>query len=150
MSSFQPTNETWRPARTASGPRAEFTQRLVADFVDGVAILLLGALVQAVLPLPDALSLVAVSFGYLTLLEGGVSGQTLGKRLMRIQVRSLEDGLPLGYQQALVRTLARYLSWIPLWLGYFWMLWSRERQTWHDMLSGAVVVPEVLQPRAPW
>ena len=29
---------------------------------------------------------------------------------------------------------------IPLFLGYFWMLWDREKQTWHDKMAGSVVV----------
>jgi uncharacterized RDD family membrane protein YckC len=28
-----------------------------------------------------------------------------------------------------------------LYLGYFWMLWDREAQTWHDKLASTVVVP---------
>ena len=35
----------------------------------------------------------------------------------------------------------RILSTIPLLLGYFWMLWDSEKQTWHDKLAGSVVVP---------
>jgi uncharacterized RDD family membrane protein YckC len=70
-----------------------------------------------------------------------VRGQTLGKRAMKIRVASLEGGYPIGYQRALIRAAARTLSYIPFCLGYFWMLWSPERQTWHDMLSQAVVVP---------
>jgi uncharacterized RDD family membrane protein YckC len=60
---------------------------------------------------------------------------------MQIRVVSLTDGQPLGYQRALIRDLARALSAIPFYLGYFWILWSREQQTWHDMLGDAVVVP---------
>jgi uncharacterized RDD family membrane protein YckC len=26
-------------------------------------------------------------------------------------------------------------------LGYLWMLWDPEKQTWHDKAAGSVVVP---------
>jgi uncharacterized RDD family membrane protein YckC len=26
-------------------------------------------------------------------------------------------------------------------LGYLWMLWDSEKQTWHDKAANAVVVP---------
>ena len=31
-------------------------------------------------------------------------------------------------------------------LGYLWMLWDRERQTWHDKFANAVVVPIAAYP----
>ena len=43
----------------------------------------------------------------------------------------------------LVRGIGRYVSAIPLLLGYFWMLWDKEKQTWHDKFADSVVVPEV-------
>ena len=47
---------------------------------------------------------------------GGVSGQTIGKKAMRIRVVSLEDGQPIGYGRALLRDIARFLSEIPIFL----------------------------------
>jgi uncharacterized RDD family membrane protein YckC len=26
-------------------------------------------------------------------------------------------------------------------LGYLWMIWDSEKQTWHDKVAGSVVVP---------
>jgi uncharacterized RDD family membrane protein YckC len=45
------------------------------------------------------------------------------------------------YQRGLVRELGRILSAIPFYLGYLWMLWDPEKQTWHDKLVRSVVVP---------
>ena len=34
-------------------------------------------------------------------------------------------------------------------LGYFWMLWDREKQTWHDKFANDVVVPTSAYPVVP-
>ena len=35
-------------------------------------------------------------------------------------------------------------------LGYFWMLWDGEKQTWHDKLATTVVVPVAYYPVDKW
>ncbi len=50
-------------------------------------------------------------------------------------------GGSIGYGRGLLRYIARILSAIPLFLGYFWMLWDKEKQCWHDKIAGSVVVP---------
>jgi uncharacterized RDD family membrane protein YckC len=55
-------------------------------------------------------------------------------------------GGPIGYPRAFIRYIARILSALPFLLGYFWMLWDREKQTWHDKLSNSVVVPTSAYP----
>jgi uncharacterized RDD family membrane protein YckC len=35
----------------------------------------------------------------------------------------------------------KYVDSLPIYLGFFWMLWDREKQTWHDKVAGSVVVP---------
>lgn len=50
-------------------------------------------------------------------------------------------GKGAGYGRGFVRYIGRIVSNIPIYLGYFWMLWDRENQTWHDKFAGSVVVP---------
>ena len=78
--------------------------------------------------------------------EGGPTGQTLGKRALGIRVIDFQAGGPIGYGRAVVRYLVKtLLSWILL-LGYLWMLWDREKQTWHDKAANSVVVPVAAYP----
>ncbi len=84
------------------------------------------------------------------LLEGSPSGQTVGKRAMSIRVIDSDTGGAIGTGRAVVRYFARWLSAIPCLLGYFWMLWDSDKQTWHDKLSSAVVVPTSAYPVAAW
>lgn len=78
---------------------------------------------------------------YYSFLEGGATGQTLGKRVVGIRVVDASTGQPgIGVGRGVGRYFARWLSSIPLGLGYFWMLWDGRKQTWHDKLVGSLVV----------
>ena len=81
-----------------------------------------------------------VNLAYYTYFEGGDTGQTFGKRAMNIRVVDAQHGGSIGYSRAFIRWITHILSAIPLGLGYFWMLWDPERQTWHDKFAAAVVV----------
>lgn len=83
----------------------------------------------------------AVGVCYFGYLEGGLTGQTLGKRVAGIRVVDAETGAPgIGFGRAVGRYFARILSAIPCLLGYFWMLWDGRKQTWHDKLVRTLVV----------
>ena len=70
----------------------------------------------------------------------GKTGQTLGARALGIRVVDIANGQPIGGGRAIGRYFARILSAIPCYLGYFWMLWDPEKQTWHDKIVSSVVV----------
>jgi uncharacterized RDD family membrane protein YckC len=133
-----------------SGPRASFVTRLVAALIDGIIL----AVVQGVLygfakSAGQGLGTL-ISLGYFTYLEGSPSGQTIGKRAMNIRCIAFATGGALGYGKAAIRWVGRILSAIVCLLGYFWMLWDPEKQTWHDKIAGTVVVPTSAYPVAAW
>jgi uncharacterized RDD family membrane protein YckC len=62
-------------------------------------------------------------------------GQTIGMRAWRLKLVSRDgDSVTLG--TAMLRYFAALLSWIPLGLGFLWILVDPERLAWHDRLSG--------------
>jgi uncharacterized RDD family membrane protein YckC len=133
-----------------SGPRANFGQRLGAMLID---VILLGIVYGILFLISRTIAyviVIVVGIAYYTYLEGGGTGQTVGKKLLGIRVIDYNTGGPLGYGRGFGRYLARILSGIPCYLGYFWMLWDREKQTWHDKLAGSVVVPESAYPVQSW
>lgn len=81
-----------------------------------------------------------VNLAYYVALEGGPSGATFGKRAVGIKVVDSTSGDAIGYGSAAVRWISRVLSVLPLLLGYFWMLWDAQKQTWHDKLAHAFVI----------
>ena len=134
-----------------SGPRANFGQRLLASLVDSVLLGILGSLIRALMD-DQVASFInfLIGLAYIVYLEGSTSGQTVGKKLLNIRVVDFDTGGPIGYGRAAIRYVGRILSAIPCLLGYFWMLWDKERQTWHDKLSTSVVVPTSAYPVSDW
>ena len=134
-----------------SGPRSGFWRRFAASFVDGIVLGVVYGILRAFMG-DNAASGISTLFGlaYYTYLEGSASGQTLGKKALGIRVISLADGGPIGYGRAFIRYIGRIVSTIVLLLGYLWMLWDSEKQTWHDKFAGSVVVPESDYPVSKW
>jgi uncharacterized RDD family membrane protein YckC len=150
-----------------SGPRAGFGRRLLAFLIDGILISLVSGVVAEAMgydvfqtrSAPGGGSSYGMFFGggaflvraliegaYAALMEGRRAGQTIGKAIMRIRVMQLRTGEPLGFGRAAGRYLAKYLSALPLFLGFLWAAWDREKQTWHDKIVGSVVVPTSAYP----
>ena len=124
------------------GPRASFGQRAGAYLID-IVILNVGLFVLSSLVRTTAASIVlslGVSLGYFALSEGSTSGQTLGKRAVRIRVVDFETGATITYTRAFARNVGRWLSGIVVGLGYLWMLWDADQQTWHDKIASTTVV----------
>ncbi len=137
------------PAEGPPGPRAGFWRRFAAALIDGLLLTIV------FLPLGAALELGAyyvvatlVGIAYYTLLEGGPKGQTVGKMALGIRVVDIARGGSIGHGRAFVRYLGRIVSSLPLLLGYLWMLWDKEKQTWHDKFASSVVVPASSTPAA--
>lgn len=135
-----------QPSRASSGPsgpRAGFWRRFGASFLDGLLIGIVGnvllAIVGGSVAVRELISII-LALGYFTYFEGS-TGQTLGKRALGIRVIDFNGGGVIGYQRAAIRYLASIVSGICLLIGYLWMLWDKEKQTWHDKLSTSVVVP---------
>ena len=125
----------------SSGPRAGFWRRFGAMLLDGILVGVVDALLRGLLHNVGYVLGLILAIAYYVILEGGPTGQTLGKKALGIRVVSFETGGPIGYPRAFVRFIGRYVSAIVIFLGYLWMLWDREKQCWHDKFAGDVVVP---------
>lgn len=146
MTSFTEPTTGQSHRKGGSGPRAGFWRRFGAAFLDGIILGIIELLLRGVLKSVGAVLALLVSIAYYSYLEGGASGQTLGKRALGIRVISLDDGGPIGYGRGFIRWIGRIVSAIPLLLGYFWMLWDKESQCWHDKFASDVVVPVEAYP----
>jgi len=67
---------------------------------------------------------------------------TPGKLLMSCHVVDAITKQPLGIGQALLRYVAYYVSIIPFGLGFFWIIWDKRKQGFHDKIAGTIVIVE--------
>jgi uncharacterized RDD family membrane protein YckC len=135
-----------------AGRRASFGRRLVAAIVDSIILGVLYGVLFAILGQKVAYGLtLLVGLAYATYFEGSPSGQTPGKRLLGIRVYDF-GGKPggIGYGRGLIRYIGKIISSIPCGLGYLWMLWDKQSQTWHDKIASTVVVPVDQYPVDSW
>ena len=68
---------------------------------------------------------------------------TPGKYFVRIAVVDADTGKRASLIQYIIRYFSYIISALPLFLGYFAILWDDRKQAWHDRLSGTVVVANV-------
>ena len=84
-----------------------------------------------------------ISLAYFVYFEGGPTGETLGKKALRHQghrhpARAARSATAAPPSATSVQYICRDLV---FYLGYLWMLWDYEKQTWHDKVADDVVVP---------
>ncbi len=125
---------TGSPAATL--PRAGFWIRTAAAFLDFL--------------------MFAVAFGILDLLDGGpgllflglaaycavmwkLKGTTVGGVICGLKVVRLDDR-PIDWGVAVVRALSAFLSLFAAGLGFIWVAFDDERQSWHDKIAGTTIV----------
>ena len=90
--------------------------------------------------------LLSVSFGFFAW-SWTHGGQTLGMRAWRLRLIR-RDGASLSWRIAAARFACAGLSWLCLGLGFIWILLDKDRQAWHDRLTGTeiIVMPKVGSP----
>lgn len=59
---------------------------------------------------------------------------------MGIRVVAIGTGEPIGYGRAIGRAVMSIVSALAILLGYIWMIWDKDKQTWHDKVASSVVV----------
>jgi uncharacterized RDD family membrane protein YckC len=67
-------------------------------------------------------------------------GASPGKLLFNLRVTSL-DGRRISFKRATGHTFARLLSFLPFLTGYLMAAFTDKTQTFHDLLSGCIVIP---------
>jgi uncharacterized RDD family membrane protein YckC len=113
-------------------PRAGFWIRFVATFLD---LLLIGTL-ATILHSPRFFLLIWVVYhiGMWSWKGTTIGGVVFGLRIVR------RDGRPIDFAVALLRSLASFFSALVVFVGFFWAGWNREKQSWHDLIAGTIVI----------
>jgi len=66
-------------------------------------------------------------------------GFTPGKAILGLKIVR-KDGAKLSFGRAIVRFFAYWISAIPFFLGFFWVLWDSKSRGWHDKIAGTQVL----------
>jgi uncharacterized RDD family membrane protein YckC len=72
-------------------------------------------------------------------------GFTPGKAILGLKVVR-KNGAKVSFGRSILRFFAYWISAIPLFLGFLWVLWDPKRQGWHDKIAGTQVL---YSPRKP-
>lgn len=131
---------------------ASFLHRVGASLIDTIALILITTVVSFVFGIfsyflfgPEASDVVGFFLGlvvgwmFYALFESSELMATPGKLAVGIQVQD-ENFQRLTFGRATGRHFAKFLSSIPLGLGYLFPLWTERRQTLHDIIAKTVVV----------
>lgn len=81
---------------------------------------------------------VIISGFYFTLFYGS-TGQSIGKKIMGLKVVSAAGGA-MTYKKAFIRYIGYLISEIPLFLGFIWIAFDKDKQGWHDKIAKTYVV----------
>jgi uncharacterized RDD family membrane protein YckC len=123
-------------------PRATFVERLAALFLDLVLVAMIAQVVRLdrlfwMFPAGENnLLLIAIAYhvAFWTWKQTTIGGMICQLRLVRT------DGGAIRFAEALVRGLVGILSLVVAGLGFLWIIWDPERQSWHDRVAGTYVV----------
>ena len=58
----------------------------------------------------------------------------------QVRVLDAETGAFIGKGRAAKRIVMSWVSAVALFVGYLWMIWDPQKQTWHDKVARSVVV----------
>ena len=67
------------------------------------------------------------------------NGQTLGMQVWGLRIQNA-DGSAITLWQAQLRFVVAIGSWLCLGLGFLWVLWDKDKRSWHDIYSESRVV----------
>ena len=113
-------------------PRAGFWARFAATLIDVFAL----GIAVGILSLGDYFPVIAT--GYFIILWA-LKGTTLGGVILAIKIVRIDDR-PVDWSVALVRSLGAFLSLCLVGLGFLWVIWDPQRQSWHDKIAGTTIV----------
>lgn len=69
--------------------------------------------------------------------------QTPGKMVFQVKVLKEETLEKPSYSSAFMREiLGKFVSTIPLGLGFLWILFDKKKQAWHDKIAGTVAIED--------
>ncbi len=136
---FTPAPQVSQAAEVISDRPAGFWIRAGAFLIDVIFLALVAIAVEFVVgEIPRIFSDGMLGMFYFSSCHG-VWGQTLGKKIFKIRVVTVE-GLPISMNKALLRAFATILSQLTLGIGYLMAGLRSDKRALHDLLVKTCVV----------
>jgi uncharacterized RDD family membrane protein YckC len=129
-------------AEQARAAYAGFWRRFAAWLIDAILLGVVDTVLRLILGNAGTGIGFVVSAAYFTYFHGA-RGQTPGDAALSIKI--VDKGGPadvIGYGRAFIRWLVSIASGLVILLGYLWMIWDRDKQTWHDKAANSIVLHE--------
>jgi len=120
-------------ATAVAYPRAGFWMRMVALLLDAI---LIAVVAHFVIDSHKIHLLLLAAYGAAM---WKFKGATIGDIVFNLQVVRL-DGRELDWATSIVRALSCFLSLFVAALGFIWIAFDEDKQSWHDKIAGTVVV----------
>lgn len=113
-----------------------FGRRVVAYILDALILAVPATIIGSIIPVLGGL---IAWFFYAPVLEASELRATLGKYLMGLQVTDLAGGR-ISFRASVVRNLLKFITAVFLCIGFLVALFTKRRQTIHDILADTLVV----------
>lgn len=121
---------------SATLPRAGFWIRLAAVVLDAI---LVGMMCGFLGSIWHGFGVFPFWFAVYCAAMWATKGTTIGGIICSLKVVRLDDR-PIDWGVAVVRTLGGFLSLFVAGLGFIWVAFDDEKQSWHDKIAGTTIV----------
>ena len=129
------------PFSSPGGPQlVGWGTRVGSALIDGAPFIAAAFLGLASDALGLLLNLAALAFFFWNLYQQGVTGQTVGKKVMGTSLRREADGQFVGGGLSIARGFVHVVDALPCYVGYLWPRWDAKKQTFADKILKTVVV----------
>jgi uncharacterized RDD family membrane protein YckC len=124
----------------ATLPRVGFWLRLGASFLDFILVaMVIGMLSSLFRGWFSPGGSVPLWFAVYCVIMWATKGTTIGGIICGLKVVRLDDR-PIDWSVAIVRALGAFLSLAVAGLGFIWVSFDDDRQSWHDKIAGTTIV----------
>ena len=121
----------------ATLPRVGFWLRFAAALLDVILVgIIFGMLSSMLFGIFSAYPLWLIIY---SVVMWATKGTTIGGIICGLKVVRLDDR-PLDWSVAIVRGLSAFLSLVVAGLGFIWVAFDDDRQSWHDKIAGTTIV----------
>ena len=124
----------------ATLPRAGFWIRVGASVLDAIMVAVLIALLHGVFGWFFKIGgSFPLWFAIYNVVMWATKGSTIGGIICGLKLVRLDDR-PVEWGVAIVRALGAFLSFVVAGLGFIWVAFDDEKQSWHDKIAGTTIV----------